>query len=87
MYVQLTAVFGVSNLVPLLLLSPPFFRLFFLVHHLVNRNDWHLLAHAMASDFLVAWQCLSKRTIVFFVMDETPRPYPTRSLPAQLRTY
>jgi hypothetical protein len=39
---------------------------------------------AMASDFSVAWQCLSKRTIGFFVTDQTPRPYPTRSLPAQL---
>jgi hypothetical protein len=37
---------------------------------------------AMASDFSAAWQCLSKRTI-FFVTDQTPRPYPTRSLPAQ----
>jgi hypothetical protein len=51
-----------------------FFWLFFLVHHLVNRDDRHLLAHAMASDFSVAWQCLSKRTIVFFVTDQTPRP-------------
>jgi hypothetical protein len=33
-------------------------------HHPVNWDD-HLLAHAMASDFSVAWQCLSKRTIVF----------------------
>jgi hypothetical protein len=38
----------------------------------------------MASDFSAAWQCLSKRTIVFFITDQTPRPYPTRSLPAQL---
>jgi hypothetical protein len=38
---------------------------------------------AMASDFSVAWQCLSKRTIGFFITDQTPRPYPTRSLPAQ----
>jgi hypothetical protein len=27
----------------------------------------------MASDFSAAWQCLSKRTIVFFVTDQTPR--------------
>jgi hypothetical protein len=33
----------------------------------VNRDDQHLLAHAMASDFSVAWQCLSKRTIVFLL--------------------
>jgi hypothetical protein len=44
-----------------------------LVHHLVKRDDRHLLAHAMASDFSVAWQCLSKRTIGFFVTDQTPR--------------
>jgi hypothetical protein len=36
------------------------------VHHLVNWDDWHLLAHAMASDFSAAWQCLSKRT--FFLL-------------------
>jgi hypothetical protein len=42
-----------------------FFKLFFRVHHLVNRDDRHLLAHALASDFSVAWQCLSKRTIFF----------------------
>jgi hypothetical protein len=77
--------FGVNN--PLCLSSSSalhFFWLFFLVHHLVNQDDRHLLAHAMASDFSVAWQCLSKRTIGFFVTDQTPRPYPTRSLPAQL---
>jgi hypothetical protein len=28
----------------------------------------------MASDFSVAWQCLSKRTIGFFVTDQTPSP-------------
>jgi hypothetical protein len=38
----------------------------FLVHHPVNRDDRHLLSHAMASDFTVAWQCSSKRTICFF---------------------
>jgi hypothetical protein len=58
--------------------SPPprpsiFFIIPFRVHHLVNQDDWHLLALAMASDFSVAWQCLSKRTIVFFVTDQTPR--------------
>jgi hypothetical protein len=37
-----------------------------LVHHPVNRDDWHLLARAMASDFTVAWQFFSKRTIVFY---------------------
>jgi hypothetical protein len=37
--------------VPLLLLGPPFFSdysFLFRVHHLVNRDDRHLLAHAMA---------------------------------------
>jgi hypothetical protein len=33
----------------------------------------------MASDFSVAWQCLSKRTIVFFVTDQTPRAAATIS--------
>jgi hypothetical protein len=37
----------------------------FWFHHPVNRDDRHLLAHAMASDFSFAVQCLSKRTIVF----------------------
>jgi hypothetical protein len=49
-----------------------FFRIFFSGPP-VNRDDRHLLAHAMASDFSAAWQCLLKRTI-FFVMDQTPRP-------------
>jgi hypothetical protein len=44
----------------------------FWVHHLVNRDDRHLLAHAMASDFSVAWQ---------FQRDQTPRPYQAESLP------
>jgi hypothetical protein len=38
---------------------------------IVNRDDWNLLAHAMASDFSVTWQCLSKRTIGFFPTDKT----------------
>jgi hypothetical protein len=49
----------------LLLLGPPFFPDYSFWVHLVNWDDWHLLAHAMASDFSVAWQCLSKRTIGF----------------------
>jgi hypothetical protein len=51
---------GISN--PL---CPPFSDYSFWVHHPVNRDDRHILAHAMASDFSVAWQYLSKRTIVF----------------------
>jgi hypothetical protein len=54
--------------VPLLLLGPPSF-LIILVHHLVNLDVHHLLANAMAYDFSVAWQFLSKRTVVFYVED------------------
>jgi hypothetical protein len=39
----------------------------FWVHHLVNQDYRQLLAHAMASDFSVAWQCVSKRTIGFYL--------------------
>jgi hypothetical protein len=35
----------------------------------------------MATDFSVTWQFLSKITF-FSIMDQTPCPYPTRSLPA-----
>jgi hypothetical protein len=60
---------------PLLHLGPPLFPIIlFLVQHPVNQDDRHLLAHAMASDLSVAWQFLSKRTIGFFVKDQTPRP-------------
>jgi hypothetical protein len=52
--------------VPLLLLGPPLFPNYsFWVHHPVNRDDQHPLAHAMASDFSVTRQFLSKRTIGF----------------------
>jgi hypothetical protein len=44
-----------------------FFNYSFWVHHPVNRDDRHLLAHAMASDFSVTWQCLSKRAIFFLL--------------------
>jgi hypothetical protein len=40
----------------------------------------------MAYDFSVEWQCLSKRTVGLFITDQTPHPYPTRSLPAQFAT-
>jgi hypothetical protein len=43
---------GQRPLVPLLLLGPPFSPI---IIFLVNRDDRHLLAHAMASDFTVAW--------------------------------
>jgi hypothetical protein len=52
--------------VPLLLLGPQFFSDYsFWVHHPANWDDQHLLAHTMASDFSIAWQCLPKRTIGF----------------------
>jgi hypothetical protein len=43
--------------------SPPprpsnFSDYFLWVHHLVNPDDRHLFAHAMASDFSVAWKTL-----------------------------
>jgi hypothetical protein len=52
--------------------SPPpwpsiFSNYSFRIHQLVKRDDRHLLAHAMASDFSVAWQFLSKRTIGFLL--------------------
>jgi hypothetical protein len=50
---------GQQPLVPLLLLGH-FFPLLFCVHHPANRDDWHLLAHAMVSDFSVAWPELGK---------------------------
>jgi hypothetical protein len=37
----------------------------FLVHHPVNWDDQHLLAHAMSSDFTVTWQ-YSQREQLFF---------------------
>jgi hypothetical protein len=70
--------------------SPPprpsiFFQLFFSVHHLVNRDDRLLFAHAMRNGlWLLSHMAVSlKENNCFFVMDQTPRPYPTRSLPAQ----
>jgi hypothetical protein len=66
--VRVQCFFGQRPLVPLLLLGHPFFSNYsFWVHHLVNQDDRQLLAHAMASDFSVAWQCLSKRTIGFLL--------------------
>jgi hypothetical protein len=48
--------------------SPPprlsiFLIIFWGVHHLTNRDDRHLLAHAMVSNW-------------FFITDQTPCPYP-----------
>jgi hypothetical protein len=52
--------------------SPPpcpsiFSNYSFWVHHPVNRDDRHLLAFAMASDFSAAWQFLLKRIIDFLL--------------------
>jgi hypothetical protein len=53
--------------VSLLLLGPPFplFHYSFYVSHHVNWDDWHLLAHAMASDLSVAWQFTQREQLVF----------------------
>jgi hypothetical protein len=61
--------------------SPPprsyiFSNYSFWVHHPVNCDDQHLLAHAMASDFTVAWQYSQREQ--FFVTGQTPRPYLTK---------
>jgi hypothetical protein len=39
----------------------------FLVHHPVNGDDWHLLAHAMAYDFTVARQSSQREQLVFLL--------------------
>jgi hypothetical protein len=55
--------------VPFLLFGPPFFSNYsFLVHHPVNLVDWHLLAHAMAFDFTVAWQFSQREQLVFLLL-------------------
>jgi hypothetical protein len=50
--------------VPLLLLGPPFFRLFFLCPPPVKWDDWHLLACAMASGFSVAWHFSQREHLI-----------------------
>jgi hypothetical protein len=40
----------------------------FLVHHPVNRDDQHLLTHAMASDFTVAWHYSQREQLVLVVV-------------------
>jgi hypothetical protein len=62
-----------GKLVPLLL-GPPFSNYSFLVHHLVNQDDRHLLTHGNGLRLLSRMAVFSKRTIRFFVMDQTPRP-------------
>jgi hypothetical protein len=62
--------------VPLLLLGPSLFsNSSFWVNHPVNREDQHLLAHAMASDFSVTWQFLSNRAIGLSLQIPYPTPY------------
>jgi hypothetical protein len=51
----------------------------FLVHHCVNRDDRHLLAHAMASGFTVAWQ-YSQREQLFFCYGSNSMPDFLKSL-------
>jgi hypothetical protein len=70
-------------LVPLLLLGPPFFRLF----HLVNRDDRQLLAPCNGLWLLSHMAVSLKENNWFFVTDQTPHPYPTRSLPAQFNDW
>jgi hypothetical protein len=41
----------------------------------------------MASDFSVAWQCLSKRTFNFFVTDQTPRQKKKNFQPLNLKCH
>jgi hypothetical protein len=46
----------------------------FLVHHCVNRDDRHLLAHAMASDFSVKWQISLKENNWIFCYGPNSMP-------------
>jgi RimJ/RimL family protein N-acetyltransferase len=50
----------------LLLLGRLLSEYFILVHHPFKPDDRHLLAHAMASDFRVAWQYYAKPTLINF---------------------
>jgi hypothetical protein len=49
-----------------------FSHYYFLVHHPVNQDDLHHLAHAMASDFTVAWQFLRWEQLIFLVRIKLP---------------
>jgi hypothetical protein len=46
----------------------------FLVHHPVNRDDLHPFAHAIASDFTVAWQFFSRRTFFCYGSNSMSSP-------------
>jgi hypothetical protein len=49
----------------------------FLLHHHVNRDDLHLLARAMASDFSVALNFDLKKINMLLSGDDTTAPHPT----------
>jgi hypothetical protein len=78
---------GQRPLVALLLLSPSFFSDYsFWVHHPTT-----LLTGMTGNSLHMQWPLtsqshgsVSQRQQLFFGMDQTPCPYPTRSLPAQL---
>jgi membrane-associated phospholipid phosphatase len=71
------------------LASPPpqpsiFSNQSFLIHHLVNWDDRHLLTHTMASDFSAAWQFSQREEVVIsygsistpnLVTDQIPQIY------------
>jgi hypothetical protein len=67
-------------LVPLLLLGPPFFLI-------ILFGSTTLLTGMTGISLHMQWPQLhgsvSQREQMFFIIDQTPRPYPTRSLPAQ----
>jgi hypothetical protein len=52
--------------------GPPFFRLYFFVHHPVNWDDRHLLARAMASKFTVTWQFSQREQFFCYGSNSTP---------------
>jgi hypothetical protein len=67
--------FFVGSATPCASLTPrpsSFFPIiFFLVHHPVNRDDRHLLAHAMASDFTVAWHFLVRVSNLWWFISQS----------------
>jgi hypothetical protein len=63
--------------------SEPFFLLFFLVTALFTGMTRYLPALGKGLRLLSHVAVFLSRTICFFITDQTPCPYPTRSLPAQ----
>jgi hypothetical protein len=53
--------------------SALFFDYSFRSHHPVNWDDWHLLAHAMASDFTVTLQFSQREHFFHYGSNSTPR--------------